>query len=152
MRSLVDGVPIETEVNIGRSVFGYPACCLPEQAPEARRRAFSIRLYRVAAPAEAGALDTAFLPLRSIPMAARGSGGRRRMARRPTCRPPYSGQAPPGNGMIDTSLPAGRAGACGLRTTRQSEAASGRIIELSCTSNGTASTTPSAARTRRARR
>ena len=38
--------------------------------------------------------------------------------------------------MIGTSLPAGSAGACGGRTTRQSAAASGRIIELSCTSNG----------------
>lgn len=64
----------------------------------------------------------------------------------------YSGQAPPGNRMTGTSLPAGRAGPCGGRTTRQSEAASGRIIELSCTSKGTASSAPSAARTMRARR
>ena len=69
-----------------------------------------------------------------------------------SCSPDYSGHAPPGNGMICTSLPAGSAGACGGRTTRQSEEASGRIIEKSCTSNGMASRTPSAARTSRARR
>ena len=64
----------------------------------------------------------------------------------------YSGIEPPGNGMIGTVPPAGSAGACGGRMTRQSDEASGRIIELSCTSNGTASRTPSAARASRARR
>jgi hypothetical protein len=54
--------------------------------------------------------------------------------------------------MIGTSLPAGNAGACGGRMTRQSDAAKGRIIELSCTSNGTTSSAPSGARCNRARK
>src|SRR5215469_8847019 len=56
------------------------------------------------------------------------------------------GRTPSGNRRIGTLVPAAAAGACGGRMTRQSAAASKRIIELSCTSNGNTSGAPSAAR------